>query len=66
MTSRIVVIDPATGKILREIEASELVAKGQGPTQDVLNGIAYNSETQKTYLTGKKWLALFEVKFVKN
>lgn len=66
MTSRIVVIDPATGKILQEIDASELVLKGQGASQDVLNGIAHNPIDNKTYLTGKKWLALFEVKFVKN
>lgn len=66
MTNRIVAIDPATGKILQEIDAKDLLVKGQGPSQDVLNGIAHNPQDKKTYLTGKKWLALFEVKFVKR
>ena len=64
MQEKIMVIDPATGKVLQEIDAAELRAKGQGPDQEVMNGIAYNPETQKTYVTGKNWAALFEVNFV--
>ena len=33
---------------------------------DVLNGIAYNPETQKIYVTGKNWDKLFEVEIVKR
>lgn len=66
MTENIMVIDPATGKVLQEIEASELKAKGQGPDQEVMNGIAHDSATGKNYVTGKNWAALFEVKFVKK
>lgn len=31
------------------------------PVNDVLNGIAYNPETKKLYVTGKDWDTLFEV-----
>ena len=58
-----VVIDPVNGKVLQEINATSLVRKGQG-TGEVLNGIAHNSTTGKTYMTGKNWEKLFEVDFV--
>lgn len=62
-TNLIVAIDPETGKILKQINCTSLEALGRGKG-DVLNGIAYNKETGKTYLTGKNWHSLFEVKFV--
>ncbi|MFT5858241.1 MAG: glutamine cyclotransferase [Flavobacteriaceae bacterium] len=62
-TSIAVVIDPRTGKVLKSIDASTLVngTNGQG---GVLNGIAYNIETGKTYMTGKYWTNMYEVNFV--
>ena len=33
---------------------------------DVLNGIAYNPEDGKIYLTGKNWPKLYEVKSVEK
>ena len=30
----------------------------------VLNGIAYNPESQSFFITGKLWPKLFEVKFI--
>lgn len=59
-TSTVIVIDPNTGKVLQEIDASELVTKGKNGG-DVLNGIAYNQLTKKLYLTGKYWTKTFEV-----
>jgi glutamine cyclotransferase len=32
----------------------------------VLNGIAYDPATKKTYLTGKYWPRLYEVKLVEK
>ena len=66
MTEKIMVIDPATGKVLQEIDGADLRAKGQGPDQEVMNGIAYDATTGKTYVTGKNWAALFEVNFIKK
>lgn len=64
MTNKIVVIDPRNGKVLSEIDASELVIRGKG-TGDVLNGIAYDSRKNKWYMTGKNWPKLFEVTWQK-
>ena len=61
-TNIIVSIDPETGRILQEIDATNLVLQNRG-IGEVLNGIAYNSESGKTYLTGKNWSGLFEVSF---
>lgn len=62
-TAGVAVFDPKTGKVLEEIDGSELFKLGRG-TGEVLNGIAHNPATGKTYMTGKNWIKLFEVKFV--
>lgn len=62
-TNMLVVIDPQTGKVLQEIDGTPLVRQGKG-TGEVLNGIAHDSSTGKTYMTGKNWNRLFEVQFV--
>lgn len=60
-TDFIVVIDPKTGKVLQQISARPLVKQYKGAA-DVLNGIAYNPETQKMIITGKLWTKYLEVK----
>jgi len=65
MTNKVAVINPINGKVLAEIDATDLVLEGkQGG--DVLNGIAYNAKTKKWYMTGKNWPKLFEVFFQKS
>ena len=64
-TNLIVVIDPETGKVLQEIDCTGLEKVGRG-NGDVLNGIAYDHQTGKMYVTGKYWKHLFEVEFVKR
>ncbi|MCE3294758.1 MAG: hypothetical protein K0R65_472 [Crocinitomicaceae bacterium] len=60
MLDIIIVIDPASGKVLSEIDCSEVVKAGKGGGE-VLNGIAYNPQNKKLYLTGKNWSNLLEV-----
>lgn len=62
MTYKIVVIDPASGKVLKNIDCTDFAkrAKGNG---DVLNGIAYNEAEKAFYLTGKYWASLAKVVF---
>ena len=48
----IAVIDPQKGKVIAIIDATELATKGKG-NGEVLNAIAYNSISKKTYMTGK-------------
>lgn len=66
MTDRILRIDKATGEVQAEIDASGLVPEGGRPSDGgaVLNGIAYNAESDTFYLTGKHWPTMFEVRFV--
>ncbi len=60
-TDIVIVIDPLSGKVLEEIDASALVPVGQ-MGGEVLNGIAYDKTTNKLYMTGKYWGKLMEVK----
>jgi glutamine cyclotransferase len=64
-STNIAVIDPKTGKVLAYIDASNVVRQGKD-NGEVLNGIAWNKLTKKTYLTGKYWPKLFEVKINKR
>ena len=61
----ILVIDPILGKVEKVIDCSNVVsqARGQG---EVLNGIAYNKNTNKLYLTGKNWSKIAEVTLTKK
>jgi glutaminyl-peptide cyclotransferase len=64
LTDTIVRIDPASGRVTAEIDASGLLSGDDARGADVLNGIAYDPATKTFLLTGKLWPALFEVRFV--
>jgi len=62
-TEEIVIIDPGTGKVVGQIDASSLLDHlGSTDGIDVLNGIAYDPEDRSFYLTGKLWPAIFQVR----
>jgi glutamine cyclotransferase len=64
---RIVRIDPATGRVTAEIDASGLLtAEERAKGAEVLNGIAWNPATKLFLLTGKLWPKAFEVRFVSS
>lgn len=59
-------IDKWTGDVIAVIDASALLTdaeKAELAAGSVLNGIAYNDETQTFFITGKKWPQIFEVVF---
>lgn len=60
----IVAIDLSTGEVVKKIDCSGLLSDTEASQADVLNGIAYDSQNDRIYLTGKDWPKLFEVKFV--
>ncbi len=65
LTNYIYVIDPSNGKVEGVIDMTGLLPEDQvRPETDVLNGIAYNSLTNRIYVTGKYWPSLFEVEFI--
>ena len=62
----IIAFDPKTGKVLKRIDCRKIVPNGyQGEQDNVLNGIAFDQENNRYFVTGKRWPSLFEVKFVK-
>lgn len=64
-TDDIVIIDPTTGRVTGRIDLTGLYSSGlyfQPPS--VLNGIAYDSEGDRLFVTGKNWLKLFEIELV--
>jgi glutamine cyclotransferase len=68
LTDRIARIDPATGTVTGWIDLTGLLTaadRARGPT-DVLNGIAYDAEGDRLFVTGKLWPALFEVRLVRK
>lgn len=64
LTNQIAAIEIETGRVTAIVDASDLMAdrSGLGP-DDVLNGIAYDSDTKRFLLTGKHWPTLYEVEF---
>jgi glutamine cyclotransferase len=63
----VAIINPTNGAVIGVIDFSSLKTKvKQHPKLDVLNGIAWNSETQTLFVTGKRWDTLFEVKLIEN
>jgi len=61
-TDKIIKIDPSNGKVVAVINCKKLVPKEYVRSQDnVLNGIAYNSEKNTFYVTGKRWAVIYEI-----
>lgn len=66
-TDEIVIINPKDGRVEGVIDCRGLLPRNlHTDTTDVLNGIAYNPQTKKIYLTGKNWPKLYEVKLVEK
>jgi glutamine cyclotransferase len=64
-TETIIRIDPATGQVLGRIELAGLLAdEDQIGTEGVLNGIAYDAQEGRLFVTGKRWPKLFEIELV--
>jgi len=62
-TDRIARIAPDTGQVLGWIDLSGLLSVQDRRTPvDVLNGIAYDAEHNRLFVTGKLWPKLYEIK----
>lgn len=65
MTDDIVIINPKDGRVEGVIDCRGLLPDElRGPDTDVLNGIAYDKNAGKIYLTGKNWPKLYEIRLV--
>jgi glutamine cyclotransferase len=65
--SFIVQIDPDTGIVVGVIDASPLLKRLPAlKSGSVLNGIAYDEQARRLYLTGKNWPDIFEVNLIRQ
>jgi len=63
LTDIIARIDPTSGKVLAYVDLKDILPKAdRREDTDVLNGIAYDSGAKRTFVTGKRWPKLFEIK----
>lgn len=60
----IAIINPQTGNVTGWIDLTGLKDLVNQNTGDVLNGIAYDSNENRLFVTGKKWSKLFEIQLV--
>ncbi|MGC4034611.1 MAG: glutaminyl-peptide cyclotransferase [Chitinophagaceae bacterium] len=60
-------IDPNSGQVIGKTDLTEMwnKIKFKDPQADVPNGIAYDQDSKKIYITGKKWPDLYEIQFGK-
>lgn len=66
-SDEIVIINPKDGKVVGVVDCRGLLPRNMYKADtDVLNGIAYNPEDGKIYLTGKNWPKLYEVRLVEK
>lgn len=61
-TDTIVRIDPASGALTGKLDLSGLYQ--QRSADDVLNGIAWDADSDRLFVTGKLWPALYEIEVV--
>ncbi len=65
LTDRIARIDPASGEVVGWIDLSGLAPDPEAlasPTDDVLNGIAWDAAHGRLFVTGKRWPTLYEIR----
>lgn len=66
-TDRIAMINPRTGSVTGWIDMAGLLTPFDARSGvDVLNGIAYDPDGDRLFVTGKLWPYLFEIKIVKK
>ena len=66
-TNLIIAIDPKTGAVLEKIDLTNLYPEDKrAANADVLNGIAYDAQEKRIFITGKKWPHLYQVEFEKR
>ena len=64
MTPMIARIDPATGHVTGWIDLTALAIQNGENRDSVLNGIAYDPERRRLFVTGKYWPRLYEIELI--
>lgn len=58
---RLARISPETGAVLGWIDLTSLYPRSLRVSENVLNGIAYDADTDRLFVTGKNWPWLYEI-----
>ncbi|MDX9741636.1 MAG: glutaminyl-peptide cyclotransferase [Gammaproteobacteria bacterium] len=63
-TDRIARIDPQTGRVIAWIDLTGLLSAADraGTVVDELNGIAWDAQRDRIFVTGKRWPKLFQIR----
>ena len=66
-SDRIARISPQDGHVIAWIDLTGLLPANQRvDAESVLNGIAYDSQHDRLFVTGKRWPAIFEIEIVRQ
>lgn len=61
LTDRIAIINPNTGRVTGWIDLTGIYTSETINSNNVLNGIAYDTEGERLFVTGKRWSKLFQI-----
>jgi glutamine cyclotransferase len=64
LQDRIAIIDPKTGSVRAWIDLTGIANSENTSINNVLNGIAYDSEADRLFITGKMWSKLYEIQLI--
>lgn len=64
MTPYVAVIKPDDGQVEAFLDLRGLLSQSEAEQADVLNGLAYDAQARRLYVTGKLWPRLFEIQVV--
>ncbi len=66
-TDQIAIIDPISWCVVGVVDLTGLLPHSEREAKtDVLNGIAYDEERKKIYVTGKYWSKLYEIEIIER
>ncbi|MEM3356372.1 MAG: glutaminyl-peptide cyclotransferase [Candidatus Bathyarchaeia archaeon] len=63
---KIAIINPQTGQVKGWIDLTGIYTQASQNPNSVLNGIAYDVESDRLFVTGKLWSYLFEIKLIER
>ena len=64
LTDKIAIINPNSGQVTGWIDLTGIYNQENSNPNSVLNGIAYDTENERLFVTGKFWSQLFQIKLI--
>ncbi len=64
LRKQIAIINPQTGNVRAWIDLTGIANSETTNSNNVLNGIAYDSEADRLFITGKMWSKLYEIQLI--